>query len=113
MKQSGFPIMDNPTVNRDALLSRLPPSPKIDHTELLRKLIRESGRKVIVVDDDRTGTQTVHDIPVVSCSFTHMPANAVPRTLLQAVSESSRQMEDLAKVPTLAMKPDVDGDMRK
>jgi uncharacterized protein YgbK (DUF1537 family) len=66
MQQNGFPTMDNPSVNRDELLSRLPPLPNIDHTELLRKLIRESGRKVIVLDDDPTGTQTVHDIPVVT-----------------------------------------------
>ena len=39
----------------------------------------------------------------VSCSFTHMPVNAVPQTLLQAVSESSRQTEDLTMVPRLAM----------
>jgi uncharacterized protein YgbK (DUF1537 family) len=29
-------------------------------------LIQEAGRKVIVLDDDPTGTQTVHDIPVVT-----------------------------------------------
>ncbi len=58
--------MDEATVNRDELLSRLPPLPQTDHTETLRSLIRESGRKVIVLDDDPTGTQTVHDIPVVT-----------------------------------------------
>ncbi len=58
--------MDESTVNRDELLSRLPPVPQTDHAETLGSLIRESGRKVIVLDDDPTGTQTVHDIPVVT-----------------------------------------------
>ena len=58
--------MDESTVNRDELLSRLPPVPQTNHAETLRSLIRESGRKVIVLDDDPTGTQTVHDTPVVT-----------------------------------------------
>jgi uncharacterized protein YgbK (DUF1537 family) len=58
--------MNESTVNRDELLSRLPPVPQTNHADTLRSLIRESGRKVIVLDDDPTGTQTVHDIPVVT-----------------------------------------------
>ncbi|HYW79166.1 MAG TPA: four-carbon acid sugar kinase family protein [Thermoguttaceae bacterium] len=58
--------MNEPTVDRDELLSRLPPIPAVDHAAILRKLIQQSGRKVIVLDDDPTGTQTVHGIPVVT-----------------------------------------------
>lgn len=58
--------MDETTVNRHELLKRLPPIPEVGHANLLRKLIDETGRKVIVLDDDPTGTQTVHDIPVVT-----------------------------------------------
>ncbi len=46
-----FPTMDDSTVSRDELLSRLPPSPEVDRTAMLHKLIRQSGRKVIVLMD--------------------------------------------------------------
>jgi uncharacterized protein YgbK (DUF1537 family) len=58
--------MDDPIVDRDQLLGRLPPLSGIDRRELLRTLIGEADRKVIVLDDDPTGTQTVHDVPVVT-----------------------------------------------
>ena len=58
--------MDEPTVNRDEMLKRLPPIPQGDLGPSLRILIERADRKVIVLDDDPTGTQTVHDIPVVT-----------------------------------------------
>lgn len=58
--------MDERTVTRDKMFGRLPPTPKTNLAAALQALIRSSGRKVIVLDDDPTGTQTVHDIPVVT-----------------------------------------------
>jgi uncharacterized protein YgbK (DUF1537 family) len=58
--------MDESSVRRDQLLASLPPHPEIKRAETLRPLIRDAGRKVIALDDDPTGTQTVHDIPVVT-----------------------------------------------
>ncbi len=53
-------------IDRDQLLGPLPPRPAFSYGATLRQLIRQVNRKVIVLDDDPTGTQTVHDIPVVT-----------------------------------------------
>jgi uncharacterized protein YgbK (DUF1537 family) len=58
--------MDEPLIGRDQLLDQIPPRPAISYTATLQNLIRRINRKVIVLDDDPTGTQTVHDIPVVT-----------------------------------------------
>jgi hypothetical protein len=45
------------------LLANLPPEP--DEASLfgeIQQAVAESGRKLVVIDDDPTGTQTVHDI---------------------------------------------------
>jgi len=57
---------DEKTVQREELLGSLPPVCCGDVEETLRTLIRRVDRKVIVLDDDPTGTQTVHDVPVVT-----------------------------------------------
>jgi uncharacterized protein YgbK (DUF1537 family) len=58
--------MDDPPVNRDELLRSLPPPRKDDLSGAVRSLIQRVNRKVIVLDDDPTGTQTVHDVPVIT-----------------------------------------------
>jgi uncharacterized protein YgbK (DUF1537 family) len=58
--------MHDTPVARDDLFRQLPSSQDINHAVVLRDLIRKSDRKVMVLDDDPTGTQTVHDIPVVT-----------------------------------------------
>jgi uncharacterized protein YgbK (DUF1537 family) len=37
-----------------------------DALEEIREQVAESGRRLIVLDDDPTGTQTVHDVPVLT-----------------------------------------------
>lgn len=48
------------------LLSRLPPERAEDLLPKIRNLIESSGRCVVVLDDDPTGTQTVYDTPVLT-----------------------------------------------
>lgn len=55
--------MDNGRVSREALFGTLPPAPPESLLPLLKEQIR---RKVVVLDDDPTGTQTVHGIPVLT-----------------------------------------------
>lgn len=53
-------------VRGDALLGGLPdewPEPLLQE---IQSQVRASGRKVVVLDDDPTGTQTVHGIPVLT-----------------------------------------------
>ncbi|HUJ73834.1 MAG TPA: four-carbon acid sugar kinase family protein [bacterium] len=47
-------------------LAALPPPLRIPGARrVLRDRLRESGAKLVVIDDDPTGTQTVHDVPVL------------------------------------------------
>lgn len=47
-------------------LKALPPEWATDLLPQIQAWVRASGRKVVVVDDDPTGTQTVHGIPVLT-----------------------------------------------
>lgn len=53
-------------VSKSDLLARLPPEWPRDVLPEIQRRLRESGQKVVVLDDDPTGTQTVHDIPVLT-----------------------------------------------
>jgi uncharacterized protein YgbK (DUF1537 family) len=59
--------MEPAPIRSEDMLAGLPPERR---TASLRARIRRatiaSGRKVVVLDDDPTGTQTVHDVPVVT-----------------------------------------------
>ena len=50
---------------RETLDSLLPVWPE-DLSTHIQTMARESGRKVVVLDDDPTGTQTVHGVPVLT-----------------------------------------------
>ncbi|MCS6849374.1 MAG: four-carbon acid sugar kinase family protein [Anaerolineae bacterium] len=54
------------TVSKNDLLAGLPPEWPHDALPEIRRRLRQSGQKVVVLDDDPTGTQTVHDIPVLT-----------------------------------------------
>jgi hypothetical protein len=48
-------------------LASLPPEPRIPGAlEEIRSRVAESGRRIVVLDDDPTGTQTVHGVPVLT-----------------------------------------------
>jgi len=54
-------------MRKDDLLARLPPEPpESDLRARIRQATLTSGRKVVVLDDDPTGTQTVHSLPVLT-----------------------------------------------
>jgi uncharacterized protein YgbK (DUF1537 family) len=48
------------------VLAALPPEWPDDPLSKLQTMVRASGVKVVVLDDDPTGTQTVHDVPVLT-----------------------------------------------
>jgi uncharacterized protein YgbK (DUF1537 family) len=48
------------------VLASLPPEWPEDPTPLIRSALKASHEKVVVLDDDPTGTQTVHGIPVLT-----------------------------------------------
>jgi uncharacterized protein YgbK (DUF1537 family) len=58
--------MPEPTQTRSRLLASLPPEWPRDLLPELSPRIQASGRKIVVLDDDPTGTQTVHGIPVLT-----------------------------------------------
>ena len=48
-------------------LASLPLEPRIPGAlEEIRSRVAESGRRIVVLDDDPTGTQTVHGVPVLT-----------------------------------------------
>src|SRR5918998_522384 len=51
---------------REYLASQPPERPLPGALEEIRRRVETSGRKVAVLDDDPTGTQTVHDVPVLT-----------------------------------------------
>jgi uncharacterized protein YgbK (DUF1537 family) len=55
-----------PLLARQALIERLPPSGHADLLAQIRERVAAGGRAVVVLDDDPTGTQTVHGVPVLT-----------------------------------------------
>ena len=53
-------------IRMEDLLSSLPPEWPQDLRPTIRELVRAAGNKVVVLDDDPTGTQTVHGICVLT-----------------------------------------------
>ncbi len=51
---------------RSDLLSGLPDEWPHDLNPAINKHIREAGHKIVVLDDDPTGTQTIHGLPVLT-----------------------------------------------
>lgn len=51
---------------QSALFATLPPEWPDSLLPTIRQRVAESGRKLVVLDDDPTGTQTVYDIPVLT-----------------------------------------------
>lgn len=55
-----------PVLNKESALQSLPPEWPVDPINEIRTLTENSLRTLIVLDDDPTGTQTVHDIEVLT-----------------------------------------------
>lgn len=53
-------------IDRSATLAALPPPWSVDLRSEIRRLVRAADSKIAVLDDDPTGTQTVHGIPVLT-----------------------------------------------
>ena len=58
--------MKSKAINKEDLLDHLPPEWPQDLLPLIREQVGASQRKIVVLDDDPTGTQTVHNIPVLT-----------------------------------------------
>ncbi len=65
-------------LSKAALFASLPPPWPHDPLPAIRRALAASGQKVVVLDDDPTGTQTVHDTPVL----TEWPVEALARELI-------------------------------
>lgn len=91
--------MDEQAINLQSLLSQLPPERSDDLLPAIRELRDRIGRKIIVLDDDPTGTQTVHDIPVVTkWSTAHMCRELLDAAPASYVLTNSRSLAEPAAV---------------
>jgi hypothetical protein len=62
-----FDEYGTPAGTGDGYLASLPPELRIPGAlEEIRSRVAESGRRIVVLDDDPTGTQTVHGVPVLT-----------------------------------------------
>ena len=64
--------------------------------ELLKKEIEKNNKKIVVLDDDPTGVQTVHDISVYT--------NWEKDTIRQGFDEQNRQPKHTMRLPLWLMK---------
>lgn len=53
-------------IAKDRLLASLPPLPPGDRLPAIRERLHQAGKKIVVLDDDPTGTQTVSVLPVLT-----------------------------------------------
>jgi uncharacterized protein YgbK (DUF1537 family) len=58
--------LEDHRIPKDQLVNSLPPEWPQDLRPTIQKQIKADGRKVVVLDDDPTGTQTVHGLPVLT-----------------------------------------------
>ncbi len=58
--------MNEKPIQRQELFNTLPPEWPRDLLPEIQRKVAASGRKLVVLDDDPTGTQTVHAIPVLT-----------------------------------------------
>jgi hypothetical protein len=56
-------IMENQRIPKSELLNHLPDEWPQDLRPAIKKQVNAGGRKLIVLDDDPTGTQTIHNLP--------------------------------------------------
>ena len=88
--ESGIPMITLPE-----LLANLPPEP--DEDSLFRDIqqaVAASGRTLVVIDDDPTGTQTVHDVELVTTWNTDLLAQALREERVFYVLTNSRSMPE-------------------
>ncbi|MBV9231043.1 MAG: hydroxyacid dehydrogenase, partial [Chloroflexi bacterium] len=84
------------------LLANLPPEP--DEASLfgeIQRAVAVSGRKLVVVDDDPTGTQTVHDIELFTTWDVQMLTDALqndPRLFYVLTNSRSMPESDAVQV---------------
>ncbi|MCP4198717.1 MAG: hypothetical protein GY762_16345 [Proteobacteria bacterium] len=71
-----------PAVAKSDLFASLPPEWPDSLLPEIQARVRCSGHKVVVLDDDPTGAQTVHDVPVL----THWPVQALAAELANDLS---------------------------
>ena len=59
-------LTDDKRINKNDFLANLPGEWPVDLLPEIREQVKASRRKVVVLDDDPTGTQTVHGVPVLT-----------------------------------------------
>lgn len=86
---------DFPQLHQEQVLASLPPVWPEELGEGIRAAVRQSGRKLMVLDDDPTGTQTVYDIPVITeWSVERLESELLDSTPAFYVLTNSRSMPE-------------------
>lgn len=86
--------MAETTVHAESLLASLPTVERPDLNPEIADLIQKVDRKLIVLDDDPTGTQTVHDIPIVTkWTVEHLVRELTDSSPVSFVLTNSRSLD--------------------
>ncbi len=96
-----------PRILKSDLFATLPPEWPTDPLLHIQELVKADGRKVVVLDDDPTGTQTVYGVPVLTewgvdalvaelsndlpCFYILTNSRAMPLSAAQAINTSIGQ----------------------
>lgn len=59
-------VMAESGISKSSLFASLPPLEGESLAPMIRNTVAAYGQKLVVLDDDPTGTQTVHDVPVLT-----------------------------------------------
>ena len=98
-------------LSKQAALDSLPPEWPDDLQPAIRRAIALSQRTLVVLDDDPTGTQTVHDLPVL----THWSVDAL-RDELARGTETFYLLTNSRSLPATEaqrLKPDDRGELAR
>ena len=61
-----LPVHSEQVLNKDLTFENLPPIWPHSLIGEIRSIHEQSGRRLVILDDDPTGTQTVHDVPLLT-----------------------------------------------
>lgn len=86
-------------ISKDDLFNTLPPEWNADVLPQIEAEVHADSRKVVVLDDDPTGTQTVHGVPVVTDWSTEMLSSVFqhPDSLFYVLTNSRSLSPDAAE----------------
>ncbi|KAB5524315.1 hypothetical protein DKX38_022064 [Salix brachista] len=85
-----------PVLKKEVVLQSLPPEWPLDPIDDIHRLSQSNSKTLVVLDDDPTGTQTVHDIEVLTeWSLSSEKASALIKDICGNLSVAAKSVENI------------------